>query len=170
MPKKAIILIEDHYNDLELWYPKIRLAEAGAEVLVAGPEEGKAYKSKFGMPCKADVSYDSVRPGDVDGLIVPGGYAPDLIRRHWAALDLVRSVFKLGKPVAHICHAGWVLISAGILDGYTSTSFFAIKDDMINAGVTWVDEPVVVDRNLVSSRTPDDLPQFMKAVIKMMGL
>jgi protease I len=164
--KRFLQFVEDEYEDLELWYPKIRLAEEGAQVVTVGPEKGRVYRGKNSYPCKADSSFDEVRAGDFDGLLIPGGYAPDKIRRYPKALDLTKEFHKAGKIVAFICHAGWVPISAGILKGAKATSFLAIKDDMVNAGVNWVDEPVVVDKNLISSRTPADLPHFCKAIIE----
>ncbi len=167
--RKIVILVENAYNDLEFWYPKYRLQEAGAEVVVAGPQKGAVYGGKAGIPCRADVSFADVDAAEVDGVVIPGGYAPDRIRRYPEALNLVRALFEAGKLVAHICHAGWVPVSAGIMKGMRTTSFSAIKDDLENAGAMWVDEAVVVDRNLISSRTPDDLPVFMKAVIGFLG-
>lgn len=167
--KNVAILLENMYNDLEFWVPYYRLQEEGATVLVVGPAKGGVYTSKYGMPASADRAFDDLRPDDLHGLVVPGGYAPDRIRRHQAALDLVRGVFEQNKPVAHICHAGWVLISAGVLKGRKSTSFSAIKDDMINAGCEWVDEALVVDGNLISSRSPDDLPHFNKALVEALA-
>lgn len=166
--KRVVILVADNYNEFEFWYPMYRLLEAGAKVVVAGAEMGMTYKSKLGMAAKADVSYGACNPADVDGLLVPGGYAPDIIRRDPKALELVRGVDTLGKPLAFICHAGWVPISAGILKGRRVTSFCAIKDDLVNAGAVWEDAEVVVDANLVSSRTPDDLPAFCRAFVNML--
>jgi protease I len=163
--KTVVIYLESMYNDLEFWYPRIRLVEAGAKVLVAAPEAGREYKSKLGMPAVADVAFRDLDASSVHGVIIPGGYAPDLMRRHQAALAFVRAMFDAGKLVAAICHAGWVPISAGILRGRRCTSFFSIKDDMTNAGAIWEDAAVVVDGNLVSSRTPDDLPQFMTGIL-----
>ncbi len=168
--KKVVLYVENLYNDLEFWYPKLRLREADAEVIVAGPEAGAVYKSKFGMPATADVAFQDIDPNTIDGIIVPGGYAPDLMRRNEAAVALVRNAFELGIIIAHICHAGWVLISAGIVKGMRSTSYVAIKDDMVNAGALWEDAAVVVDKNLISSRTPDDLPVFCKAIIEQLAL
>ncbi len=164
------ILVADHYNDLEFWYPKLRLLEAGASVVVAGPEKGKACASKYGMPATPDCSFAELDPSRLQGLVVPGGYAPDIMRRHKAALDAVRGVCEQGKPLAFICHAGWVPISAGIMKGRRCTSYFAIKDDLVNAGALWEDAAVVVDGNLISSRTPDDLPQFCRALLQQLGL
>jgi len=169
--KTVAIFIDDLYNELEFWIPYYRLKEAGADVLVVGAEKGKIYKSKVGLPgAPTDASYAEIKAGELDGLVIPGGYAPDHMRRHKACIDLTREIFDQGKPVAMICHAGWVPASAGILKGKKGTSFFAIKDDVVHAGLTWVDEPVVVDGNLISSRTPDDLPQFCKALVKALGL
>jgi len=162
--KKIIILVENMYNELEFWYPYYRLKEAGAEVVVAGSGSIQ-YSGKTGIPAKADEDAKNLSGSDVDGIIIPGGYAPDLMRRHPDMLRLVKEAFDAGKIVAAICHAGWVLASAKILDSRRVTSFFAIKDDMIHAGADWVDEEVVIDGNLITSRTPDDLPAFMRAII-----
>jgi protease I len=163
--KRVAVLAEDLYEDPELWYPYYRLLEAGAEVHLVGPE-ARVYESKHGFPVKADVAASQVTADDFDAVVVPGGYAPDKLRRHQSILDLVRGVYEKGGVVAAICHAGWVPISAGILKGRRATSVSAIKDDMINAGVDWVDEAVVVDENLVTSRTPRDLPAFLPALIE----
>jgi protease I len=152
------------YEDLELWYPKIRLEEEGARTIVAGTGE-KTYQGKRGYPLTVDTSVDQVEAADFDGLVIPGGYAPDIMRRSPKLLQLTREIHQAGKPVAFICHAGWVPISAGIVKGKRGTSVGAIKDDLVNAGMLWEDSPVVVDGNLISSRTPADLPQFMKALI-----
>jgi protease I len=162
--KRIAVLAEDHYQEMELWYPLLRMREAGAEAVVVGPEK-KEYHSKTGYPVKADAAADEVSADDFDAVIVPGGYAPDRIRRHQAMLDLVRGVFERGGVVAAICHAGWVPISAGIAAGKKVTSFFAIKDDWTNAGAEWVDQEVVQDDNLITSRTPDDLPAFCRTII-----
>jgi protease I len=152
------------YEDLELWYPKIRLEEEGARTVVAGTGE-KTYQGKRGYPITVDTSVDDVTSDRFDGLVIPGGYAPDIMRRSQKLLQLTREIYDAGKPVAFICHAGWVPISAGIVRGKRGTSVGAIKDDLVNAGMVWEDSPVVVDGNLISSRTPADLPQFMKALI-----
>jgi protease I len=163
--KKVIILVEHLYNEFEFWYPYYRLKEAGAEVTVVGSGSAQEYKSKSGLPAKADANAEQVSVSDFDGLIIPGGYAPDHMRRYPAMVRLVKDCFNAGKLVAAICHAGWMLSSANILKGRTVTSFFAIRDDMIHAGAHWTDEEVVIDENLITSRTPDDLPAFMRAVI-----
>jgi deglycase len=152
------------YEDLELWYPKIRLEEEGASTVVAGTGE-KTYQGKRGYPLTVDTSVDEVEAAEFDGLVIPGGYAPDIMRRSPKLLQLTREIYQAGKPVAFICHAGWVPISAGIVKGKRGTSVGAIKDDLVNAGMLWEDRAVVVDGNLISSRTPADLPQFMKALI-----
>ncbi len=162
--KRIVVLAEDMYEDPELWYPYYRLLEEGAEVILVGPE-AKTYESKHGYPAKAERAAADVRVEDVDAVVVPGGFAPDRLRRYPAVLDLVRGVFEKGGVVAMICHAAWVPISAGILKGKRATCVSAIKDDLINAGATYVDEAVVVDGNLISSRTPADLPAFMPAII-----
>lgn len=163
--KRVGILVEEMYNEFELWHPYYRLQEAGAEVWLIGPQAGAVYKSKIGLPVQATKGMDEVSAADLDGLVVPGGYAPDRMRRHRAMLELVRQISAQEKPLAAICHAGWVLVSAGVLRGRTVTSFFAIKDDVVNAGAEWVDREVVVDGNLVTSRQPEDLPAFMRAFI-----
>lgn len=152
------------YEDLELWYPKIRLEEEGVRTVVAGLGE-RSYQGKRGYPVTTDANVDDVRSASFDGLVIPGGYAPDLLRRSPRVLELTREIFEAGKPVAFICHAGWVPISAGIVRGKRGTSVGAIRDDLVNAGLVWEDSAVVVDGNLISSRTPADLPQFCKAII-----
>jgi len=163
--KKVAILAENMYQEMELWVPYYRLKEEGADVKVVAPEK-KTYTSKLGYPVNADVAAAEVSSKDFDGVVIPGGYAPDMMRRYPAMLKLVKDCFAEGKPVAAICHAGWVPISAGILKGKTATCFFAIKDDMINAGAKYVDEEVVVDGNLITSRKPDDLPAFCRELVK----
>jgi protease I len=153
------------YEDLELWYPKIRLEEEGARTLVAGTGE-KHYQGKRGYPLTVDARVEELAAKDFDGLVIPGGYAPDIMRRSKKLLELTREIYDAGKPVAFICHAGWVPISAGIVRGKRGTSVGAIKDDLVNAGLLWEDSPVVVDGNLISSRTPADLPDFMRALIR----
>ena len=167
--KRAVVLAENDYNDLELWYPLLRLQEAGLEVQVVGTGSASAYKSKYGFPVDAATSAEKVHAKDVDVVVIPGGYAPDRLRRYPAVLKLVREALELGKVVAAICHAGWVLASAGVVKGRRLTSVAAIKDDMINAGATWVDQEVVQDGNLITSRQPSDLPAFMDATLRTMA-
>lgn len=162
--KKIGILIEKDYQDLEVWYPALRLREEGAAVLLIGTVE-RASKGKYGYPATADRLMEEVSAAELDGLIVPGGWAPDFLRRYAPVLRLVRDIAQSGKPLAAICHAGWVLASAGVLKGKKATSFSAIRADVENAGAAWVDEAVVVDGNLITSRTPDDLPGFTRALI-----
>jgi protease I len=162
--KRVLFFAGPLYEDLELWYPKIRLEEEGVTTVVAGLGE-KTYPGKRGYPVTVDANVDAVDAGKFDGLVIPGGFAPDQLRRSAKVLEITRDVFQAGKPVAFICHAGWVPISAKILKGKRATSVRAIKDDMENAGVIWEDSAVVVDGNLISSRTPADLPQFCKALI-----
>jgi len=165
--RRVLMFVEDVYEDLELWYPKLRLVEEGAQVVVAGPRKGKVYKGKNGYPCPADASLDEMRAGDFHLLVICGGFAPDKLRRIPKVLELTREMHEAGKVVAHICHAGWIPVSAGIVKGFRCTSTPGIKDDLVNAGALWVDEPVVVDRNMVSSRRPDDLPRFCQAIIRL---
>jgi protease I len=163
--RKLLILVEKMYNDREFWYPYYRLKEAGAEVLVVAPQAGVAYAGAAGIEVTSEAAAAEVNPNDYDGLVIPGGYAPDHMRRHPAMIELVRETAKTGKVVAAICHAGWMLVSADVLRDKTATAFFAIKDDIVNAGANWVDQEVAVDGNLITSRQPDDLPAFLKAII-----
>jgi protease I len=164
--KKIAILAEDTYQELELWYPLLRMREAGAEVTVVGMTGVQEYHSKHGYPVQVDATADAVSAEDFDAIIIPGGYAPDRMRRHQPMLDLVKGVFERGGIVAAICHAAWVPISAGILEGKRVTCFSAIKDDVINAGAAYVDQEVVRDGNLITSRVPTDLPAFCRAIIQ----
>ena len=162
--KRMAILVEDLYQDQEVWYPYFRLKEARVEVLVIGTGKPE-YKSKHGYPITADKSAEQISASEVDGLIVPGGYAPDVLRRFPSVIRLVSEVNQQGKLIGAICHAGWVLCSANVLRGKTATCFSAIKDDVINAGATYVDRDVVRDGNLITSRKPDDLPAFMRTIL-----
>jgi protease I len=167
--KKVIVLIENMYNELEYWYPFYRLKEAGAEVVTVGTGSAQ-YTSKAGLPAKADTDAKNVKAADFDGIIIPGGYAPDIMRRYPEMVKLVKDADDAGKVIGAICHAGWMLASARIITNRRVTSFFAIKDDLIHAGAEWVDEEVVIDRNLITSRKPDDLPAFMRAVISVLKI
>ncbi len=164
--KKIVALVDEVYEDLELWYPRIRLEEEGWKVVVAGPEKGREYHGKHGYPCRPEAAIDAIEASQFDALLVPGGFAPDKLRRIEHVKSLVRDFNADGKLIAFICHAGWVLISAGILRGRRATSTVGIRDDMLNAGAIWLDEPLVVDGNLVSSRTPADLPQFGQGMVQ----
>ena len=167
--KRIAVLVDQLYQEMEVWYPYYRLKEAGAEVYLVGAEAGKTYASKVGYPAVAEKSYSELKPEEYDGVIAPGGFAPDYIRRHPAATAFVHEIDKAGKLVAAICHGPWVLCSSRMLQGRKATSFFAIKDDVINAGAEWVDFEVVVDKNLVTSRKPDDLPAFCIACIDVLS-
>lgn len=159
------MFVDDVYEDLELWYPKYRMIEEGFSVVVAGNEVNRIYKGKNGYPCKSDESYFNINENEFDGLIIPGGFAPDKLRREPRVIEITKNIFNEGKLVAHICHAGWIPISAQITEGMKLTSSPGIKDDLINSGADWIDELVVVDRNMISSRKPDDLPFFCIAII-----
>ena len=164
--KRVAILVEDLYQDQEVWYPYYRLKEAGAEVTVVGTGSKKEYKGKYGYPIVPDAATEHVSAGDFDAVIVPGGYAPDLLRRSPAVIRLVKEANQQGKVIGAICHAGWVLCSADVLRGKTVTCFVAIKDDVVNAGAVYVDREVVRDGNLITSRTPDALPAFLRTIIE----
>jgi len=167
--KRVAVLAENLYQEMELWVPVYRLREAGAEVVIVGPQAGATYTSKHGYPVKTDAAAAEVRAAGFDAVIIPGGYAPDMMRRHKAMVELVREADHLGKVIGAICHAGWMLCSADIVRGRTATCFFSIKDDLIHAGAEYVDREVVVDGNLVTSRMPDDLPAFCRAIIERLS-
>lgn len=167
--KRAVVLAEDMYQDLELWYPLLALRGAGVQVQVVGTGSASSYTGRHGYPVEVDTTAEQVNAKDIDAVVIPGGYAPDRLRRYPTVLKLVRGAFEQGKVVAAICHAGWVLASAGILKGRKLTSFSAIKDDMVNAGATWVDQEVVQDGNLITSRQPGDLPAFTNAILTALG-
>ena len=162
---RVAILAETLYEDLELWYPYYRLREAGADVFIVGSGSAETYQSKHGYPVTVDAEADTVTASQFDAVIIPGGYSPDHMRRHPGMVKLVREAHEQGKVVAAICHAGWMLASANILRGRTATSFRSIKDDMVNAGANWVDREVVKDGTLITSRSPADLPAFMRTTI-----
>ncbi|WP_407271697.1 type 1 glutamine amidotransferase domain-containing protein [Radiobacillus sp. PE A8.2] len=161
--KKVIALVEEDFEDLELWYPILRLREEGATVDLVAKEANKVYKGKYGVPAESDYAFTEIQASDYDAILVPGGWAPDKLRRYSEVLDFVRHMNEHKKPIGQICHAGWVLISANILDGVNVTSTPGIKDDMTNAGATWFDEAVIVDGHIISSRRPPDLPPYVKA-------
>jgi protease I len=161
--KKVIALVEDDFEDLELWYPVLRLREEGARVDLVGKEAKKKYVGKYGVPAESDFAFTDISPEDYDAILVPGGWAPDKLRRYSEVIDFVKHMDSAEKPIGQICHAGWVLISADILKGKHVTSTPGIKDDMTNAGATWSDEAVVTDGHIISSRRPPDLPPYVKA-------
>lgn len=163
---RAAVLVEQQYQELEVWYPVYRLREAGCKVTLVGPEAGHSYPSKLGYPAKSDRAAKDVSADDFDLLVIPGGFAPDYLRRHDAILRLVSTMAEQGKPVAAICHGPWVLCSTQALKGKKATCFFAIKDDVSNAGARYLDAEVVRDGNIITSRKPDDLPAFMQAIIE----
>ena len=163
--KKVMILVEELFNVFEFWYPYYRLKEAGATVVVVGSGSAGTYTGKPATEVRVDAGAAEVDVEAFQGMVIPGGYAPDRMRRYPAMVALVRDMVESDKPVAAICHAGWMLASAGVLKDRRVTSFFAIRDDMVNAGARWSDEEVVVDGNLVTSRTPEDLPAFMRAFL-----
>jgi protease I len=161
---RAAVLVEQQYQELEVWYPYYRLKEAGCQVMLVGPDAGQTYPSKLGYPAKSDKAAKDCSPGDFDLLVIPGGFAPDFIRRSEPMLKFVRGMVEANKVIAAICHGPWVLCSTPALKGKKATCFFAIKDDVKNAGATYVDAEVVRDGNLITSRKPDDLPAFMTQI------
>ncbi len=165
---KVAIMVAEMYNEFEFWYPYYRLIEAGHEPVVVAAKSG-VFLGKSGLAATATLSAGEAKADDLAGLVIPGGYAPDHMRRDPAMVDLVRRISAAGKPVAAICHAGWMLASAEVVQGRRVTSFFGIKDDLIHAGAKWEDAEVVVDGNLITSRQPDDLPAFMKALLAALG-
>ena len=166
--RHVLIFVGEIYEDLELWYPKLRMLEAGADVVVAGPLAAKTYAGKNGYPCLSDAAIEDVCAKDFDGLVIPGGFMPDKLRRDERVLQIVRDFDADQKLVAAICHGGWIPISAGVYKDVRVTGSLGIKDDLENAGAIWVDEPVVVDRHFVSSRKPDDLPDFCRGILSVM--
>ncbi len=166
--KELLIFVGDVYEDLELWYPKLRLIEAGAGVCIAGSAANVKYAGKNGYPCVSDAAISDVQASEFDGLVVPGGFMPDKLRRDPMVLQLVRDFDDAGKLVAAVCHGGWIPISAGVYNGVKVTGSPGIKDDLINAGAVWKDEAVVIDRHFVSSRKPDDLPDFCKGMLQVL--
>lgn len=166
--KKIIALVDNDFEDLELWYPVHRLREEGAQVDLVGEEAHKSYKGKYGVPAESAFSFDDIHVADYDAILVPGGWAPDKLRRFPQVISFVQVMDKEEKVIGQICHAGWVLISANILQGRKVTSTPGIKDDMTNAGATWVDTPVITDGHIVSSRRPPDLPDYMREFIAVL--
>lgn len=168
-PIRFLAFVDDIYEDLELWYPKLRMIEAGMEFVIAGPEANRTYLGKHGYPCRSDVSIADVRADDFQALLLPGGFMPDKLRRDPQVLKLIQAFDREQKLIAAICHGGWMAISAKVYRGVQVTGSLGIKDDLENAGALWVDAPVVVDRHFISSRKPDDLPDFCRAIVKWFG-
>ncbi len=164
---KILQFVSNDFEDLELWCPVMRLREEGIQVDLVAEKKGE-YTGKYGVHCEATMTFDEVDPKDYDGVLVPGGWAPDKLRRFPKVLKIVKSMNDDGKLIGEICHAGWVLISAGILDGRKVTSTPGIKDDMENAGANWLDEAVVVDGNIISARRPPDIPEYNKALVEFL--
>jgi protease I len=167
--KRVAVLVEKLYEDLELWYPVYRLKEAGCDVKIVGPKAGETYASKHGYPARSDTAADQVKAADFDAVVIPGGYSPDHMRRCKEMVALVTEAARLGKVVAAICHGPWMLCSAKCLKGRKVTGFYAIRDDVENAGGVWEDAPVVRDGNLITSRAPDDLPDFLKGILSALA-
>lgn len=166
--QRILFFVGEIYEDLELWYPLLRLKEAGASVVVAGPKAKETYLGKHGYPCVADIEINDVRTDDYHGLVVPGGFMPDKLRRDQQVLEIVRQFDRRRQLIAAICHGGWIPISARVYRGVRVTGSLGIKDDLENAGAIFVDEPVVVDRHFVSSRKPDDLPAFCRGILSVL--
>jgi len=166
---RILVLVGEDYEDLELWYPKLRIEEAGGHVTLAGSMQGRTYAGKHGYPCTSDAAIGDMEASDFQGIVLPGGWMPDKLRRDEKVLDLVRECAAHGKLVAAICHGGWIAISAGVYRGVRVTGSPGIKDDLMNAGAIWEDAPVVVDRHFVSSRKPADLPAFMAAIVDVLA-
>jgi len=167
--KKVVILIENNYQDLEFWVPYYRLKEEGVEVTVVGSGSSRTYTGKYGYPVEVEKEAKDIDVSKYDGVVIPGGYAPDLMRRYPDMVRIVREAHQKGKVISAICHAGWMLVSAGILKGKKATGFFAIKDDLVNAGANYVDAEVVRDGNLITSRKPDDLPAFCRETVEALA-
>lgn len=167
--KTFVVLVGDDYEDLELQVPRLRLMEAGAAVVVAGLEAHELYHGKHGYPQRSEHAIRGLKAAEFDGVVVPGGWMPDKLRRYDEVKALVRAMHEAGKLVASICHGPWIDISAGVVEGLRYTSSPGIRDDLVNAGALWVDEEVVVDASHVSSRRPDDLPAFCRAMIEVAG-
>lgn len=164
MTGTVAILVGPEYEDLEVWYPKLRLEAAGFRAPLVGTA-GASFRGKHGYPAPVEIALDDIKAADLAGVLAPGGWAPDKIRREPKALDLVREVHAAGRLVATICHGPWILISAGIVRDRRMTSTVGIRDDLVNAGARWVDEAVVIDGNIISSRVPKDLPEFGEALV-----
>jgi protease I len=166
--QRVLMFVGDTYEDLELWYPRLRLIEAGAAVVMAGPQANHTYAGKHSYPCVSDLAIADVHANEFDGLVIPGGFMPDRLRREAKVLEIVRHFHARSKLIAAVCHGGWIPISAGVYRGVRVTGSLGIKDDLVNAGAIWEDKPVVVDRHFVSSRMPDDLPDFCRGILQVL--
>jgi protease I len=166
MPKKIAILVDESYQVLEVWYPYYRLREEGFEVVTVGNGTRDTFPSKEGYPCKVDKSINDIKAADFDAVVIPGGWAPDFLRRHARIVQFVKDLNAAGKVVAAICHGGWMLVSADCVRGKKATCFMSVKDDIIAAGAKYIDAETVVDGNLVTARKPDDLPAFVREIIR----
>lgn len=169
LDKKIIALLYSDFEDLELWYPILRLREEGVKVVLVAPDSNKKYIGKYGVPAISDKSFDKIDYKSYDGVLIPGGWAPDKLRRFEKVIEIVKYMNDNNKLVGQICHAGWVSISADILKGVNVTSTPGIKDDMRNAGAIWHDKPCITDGNIISSRRPPDLPDYLKEIIKFLS-
>ncbi|MFP4498878.1 MAG: type 1 glutamine amidotransferase domain-containing protein [Vulcanimicrobiota bacterium] len=164
--KSVAVFVEKMYEDIELWYPYYRMKEEGARVTLIGPEKNETYTGKHGMKAQSDISIDEAKTSDYDLLIVPGGYSPDFMRRNKKMVRFVKDMHEQGKHVAAICHGAWMLASADILKNKKVTSFFSIQDDLKHAGAQWVDQSFVSDNRILTSRFPQDLPDFCRGIIE----
>jgi len=167
--KRVACLVEEEFEDLELWVPVMRLREEGATVTLVGSGRMDSFTGKHGVPARPDVNADQITANDFDALIIPGGWAPDKLRRYDSITSLTRSMHQQGKIIATICHGGWVLISAGIVSGRRATGTIAIKDDLVNAGATWVDTPALRDGNLVWGRVVEDIPAYCRELVQALA-
>lgn len=167
--KRVAVFVEQEFEDLEYWVPVMRLQEEGADVTTIGTGSSDSYRGKHGLTAEPDVTIDRVNPNEFDGVVVPGGWCPDKLRRYTAVLDFVREMHRTGKIVAAICHGGWVLASAGIIQGCRATGSRGIKDDLIHAGATWVDESAFRDGNLVWGRVVEDIPNFCRELVNALA-
>jgi len=167
--KHIAIMLDEQYQELEVWYPYFRFIEAGANVTLVAGVAGRTYSSKLGYPCTSNMEAADVRAADFDAVVIPGGWAPDYMRRDETMVRFVQDAAKAGVVLAAICHGGWMLCSTDVLKGKRATSFMAIRHDMVNAGAEWVDEEVVVDGNVITARKPDDLPAFCRAIIEALS-
>ncbi len=167
--KTVVVLLGPEFEDLEFWVPVMRLQEEGATVIIAGPKAGETLKGKNGLPARAELAFEEVNPAKVDAIVIPGGWAPDKLRRYESVRRLVRTLYEAQKIVGMICHAGLVGISAGIVRGHEATGSEGIKDDLINAGAIWKDEPALRSGNIVWGRVVPDIPAFCRELVKALA-